>query len=143
MTTYSAPVDTRFAIGKCQDCGARTTYYRSGANSKTIRCPACREKAHKAQTRRSDERRYIPKEDSGGRSYTLIHDPRGAVRDEWGNAAPVFTVEEITACLPYGKYKGQQDYPFEPGCRFVGERGGLYGVYVTRDGRLIFGRVNQ
>lgn len=140
--SYQPATQSRHAIGRCQDCGAQTTYYRGGSNSKVIRCPTCRKIAHKMQTRASNQRKTVTA-DKGDRKFTLIHDPRGALRDLWASDEPTFGGYEILSCMPYGNYQECNDYPFAPGCRFRGQRGGLYGVYITRDGRMIFGRVSK
>jgi hypothetical protein len=118
-------------------CGKQTSYYINRGRDLPIYCPDCR------KDKRRGKSKVTANGEGGGRRYTLIHDPRGAVRDEWGCAEPTFCGYEILSCIPYGKYQERDDYPFAPGCRFRGERGGLFGVYVTRDGRLIFGRVTK
>ncbi len=125
-----ATVDTRYAIGKCDVCGRQTMYYVCRANGLPVYCPECRAKRRGKDSRNIDD----------DCKFRLIYDPRGPLRDEWGSPAPVFKKLEIQACIQCGKYDKTQEYPFVPGCRFVGERGALYGVYVA-NGKLCFGRI--
>jgi hypothetical protein len=135
--TLQPAQSVHYAIGKCSVCGKQTSYYICRGRDLPIYCPDCR----KDRRGKSGGKNVV--RDDDGRRYTMIHDPRGALRDLWACAEPTFGGYEILSCMPYGKYQESDDYPFVPGCRFKGERGGLYGVYISRDNRMIFGRVTK
>lgn len=130
MTVQHSADDPRFQAGKCHDCGTAIYYYRFGRAAKMHRCPACRALAKQAQDRAGDLRRRKRKVNNNAFAYHLVYHPGGM--DDWGSK-PTFDRIELELALGYGKYQRGKEYPFPPGCKFVGGRGGEYWVEIVKE----------
>lgn len=126
----------------CVDCGAPFSAHK--AVKTQLRCAECKRKYKIEYLREYHKKRTGDMGDGGSNVWRLTYDPRGALRDEWGNPEPSFTLEEIYRCC--GKpgsqkyysipYRRNAEYPFAVGCKFLNPATGRE-ARVTVAGRYL------